>query len=291
MEELVQQLVYGITIGSVYALIALGFSIVFQTSGLLNFAHQEVVMVGGLFGYTLLAHAGLAFPYAVVGVVLGCALLSFLMERTFIEPIRVRSGSRINMVVATIGVGIVFNNLAIMIWGAYPLSYPHGPSEQPLRLGNISISPKHVLILAASFAAMILLQFVLKRTRVGLALRAAAGDPSTAQLMGIPIDRITAVSFALSGALAGLAGVLIGSLYYASFEMGAAGLKSLSAAVLGGFGSLPGAVLGGLLLGIVEALGATYLRADLNDFLVYGILIIVLITMPNGLIGKAQREV
>ncbi len=291
MGEILQQIVYGTTVGSVYALIALGFSMIFRTAGLLNFAHQEFMMVGGLLGYTLLARLHLPFLVAVAGVLLGCAVASLGLERLGIAPIRRRGGTVMNMVVATIGWSIVITNASMLVWGAYSLSYPQANLARPLRVAGVSLTVQHLWILGVGFGMMILLQLLLKRTRLGLAMRAAAEDPATAEVMGIPIDRVIALTFALSGGLAGVAGILIGSLYYASFEMGILGLKSLSAAVLGGFGSLPGAMLGGLLLGVLETLGAVYIKSEYNDIIVYGLLVLILLARPTGILGETRREV
>lgn len=289
--EILQQLIYGLTVGSVYALIALGFSIIFQTTGLLSFAHQEVMVIGGMLGYTLLVSLGLPYPLALIGVLLVCAAVSVAIEKFCLAPIRNRRGGEINSIVATIGIGIVINNAVMLIWGAYPLSYPQEHVSLPLNIGGIKLDSKQLGIFVVSLLAMVVLQFFLKMTRAGIAMRAAAADSVTAALMGISAQRASIVSFALSGALAGLAGILIGDLYYTSFEMGTVGLKSLSAAVLGGFGSLPGAIAGGLALGVLETLVSVHLKGEFADSIVFSLLIVVLLTRPSGLFGRQHREI
>lgn len=291
MEQVLQQFLYGISIGSVYALIALGFSIIFQTTGLLSFAHQEIMMVGGLLGYTMLTRLGIPFLVTLGLAMVICTAIAFAVERLGLARIRKRGGSELNMIVATIGIGIVIYCAAMLIWGPYSHPYPHAKVPQPLKLGGLALDPKYLWVLGISFVAMLILQFLLKQTRLGLAMRAAAEDPPTAELMGIPINDMASLSFAASGALAGLAGILVALLYFASFDMGSIGLKAMSAAVIGGFGSLPGAVVGGLILGVLETYGTLYLASDVNNALPFAILIVVLLLRPSGLLGRKLREV
>jgi branched-chain amino acid transport system permease protein len=291
MEQFFQQLIYGVSIGSVYALIALGFSIIFQTAGVLSFAHQEIMMVGGLLGYTLLSRLGLPFVAVIFVAMAVCAGLAYSVDRFALARIRKMGGSDLNMVVATIGIAIVITNAAILIWGAYPFSYPDALSSKPLKFSGIAVDPKYLWILTISVAALVVLQFFLKTTRYGIAMRASAVDGATAEMMGIPTAGVASLAFAISGALAGLSGVLVALLYYASFDMGSIGLKALSAAVIGGFGSLPGAVIGGLVLGILETYGAIYLTPDFTDALPFAVLILVLLIWPGGIAGIKMREV
>lgn len=291
IEQFLQQLIYGVSIGSVYALIALGFSIIFQTTGILSFAHQEIMMVGGLFGYTLLTRLGLPFAAVIPAAMVCCAGLACGVDRFALAQIRRKGGSDLNMVVATIGIATVITSVAVLIWGAYPFSYPNAELSKPLRIGEITVDPKYLWILASSLTALFVLQYFLKWTRYGIAMRASAVDQATAEMMGIPTDRMASVAFAVSGALAGLSGVLIALLYYASFDMGAIGLKALAAAVIGGFGSLPGAVIGGLVLGILETYGTIYLSSDFTNALSFVVLILVLLVWPGGIAGVKMREV
>jgi branched-chain amino acid transport system permease protein len=204
---------------------------------------------------------------------------------------RRRKGDENNLIVVTIGVGIILVSLAMLGWGPYSLSYPQATSPQPLLFGDIAVDRKSVWVWVATAASLLAFQYFLRRTRAGIAVRAAAVDPATATLAGVPLRLMAALSFGLSGALAGIAGVMISSMYYASFELGATGLKSLCAAVIGGFGNLPGAVVGGLLLGIFEAAVSVNISAQFTDMLVYGLLIFFLLVRPQGLFGKVQRKV
>lgn len=291
MEQFIQLLVYGVSIGSVYALIALGFSIIFQTTGLLSFAHQEIMMVGGLLGYTLLAQLDVPFIVTIAAAMVFCGALAFLMERLGIARIRKQGGGVLNMIVATIGIAIVITSVAILVWGAYPVSYPHSQQAQPLRLWGIAIDYKYLWILAISLLALLVLQYFLRRTKYGLAMRASAADPATAELMGVPTSNMSSLAFGVSGMLAGLAGILVAYLYYASFDMGSIGLKALTAAVIGGFGSLPGAVIGGIVLGVLETYGTIYLTSDFSNALAFVALIVVLLVRPSGIVGVKLREV
>jgi branched-chain amino acid transport system permease protein len=285
-----QNVVFGLTTGSIYALIALGFSLVFKTSGILSFAHPQIMMVSGLLGYTLMNDLGLAYPVAALLCACAGAALSMLMNTAVLDPIRKRKGSENKLVVATIGVGLIMISLATLIWGPHALAYPQRYSGAPISIGGVTISPTGIGVLVTTVVVLAAFQLLVARTGIGIAMRACSADPQTASLIGIPVSRTIAVSFALSGALAGLAGVLLGLLYFASFDMGTSGLKSLCAAVIGGFGSLPGAVIGGLLLGLIEAFSSYFLPSQYNDTIVYGVLIGTLLLLPQGLLGLKQRE-
>jgi branched-chain amino acid transport system permease protein len=285
-----QNVVFGLTTGSIYALIALGFSLVFRTSGLLSFAHPQIMMICGLFGYTAMSYLGLPYPVAALGCACAGAALSFLMDAVVLRPIRKRKGSENNQIVATIGVGIVLVSAATLIWGPHALPYPQRYSGSPILIGGVSFSLISLGVLVTTVVALTAFQLLLTKTGLGIAMRASSADPQTASLIGIPVSRTIAISFALSGALAGLAGVLLGLLYFASFDMGSSGLKSLCAAVIGGFGSLAGAVIGGLALGIIEAFSSYFLSSQYNDVIIYGVLIVTLLLLPQGLFGLKQRE-
>ncbi|MBI3090943.1 MAG: branched-chain amino acid ABC transporter permease [Candidatus Tectomicrobia bacterium] len=291
MSQLITQIIYGCTIGAVYALIALGFSMVFRAVGLLNFAHQEFMMIGGLLGYSVLTRLGLPLPVTLLLITAACGAGAIVLDKVGLWPIRARRGPLINAIVATIGWGIIMSNGSMFIWGPYSLSYPTFSQLKPLHLGSIALAPQYLFIFGVGALVMVLLQLLLKKTMLGLAIRASAEKPSTAQLMGVPTNYVISVTFAISGAMAGLAGMLIASLYYASFDMGILGLKSLAAAVLGGFGSIPGAMLGGIALGVIENLGSTYISSTYSDIIAYLILILVLLIRPAGLLGSSGGSV
>jgi branched-chain amino acid transport system permease protein len=291
MTDVLQQALYGLTTGSIYALVALGFSLVFQTTALLSFAHPQLMMLGGMVGYTILARFNAPFVLAAAGAALFSGLISVLIDLAILRPMRWRRATENNLVVVTIGVGIILMSLAMLVWGPYSLPYPNADKPVSFAAAGLIFEQKSIAIWIAVVATLLVFQIFLRRSRLGLAMRAGAVDSATAELVGIPIRWVIALSFALSGALAGLAGALIGSLYYASFDMGATGLKSLCAAVIGGFGNLPGAVLGGLLLGVFESFMTTHVAAQLTDTFIYGLLILLLLVRPQGLLGAVQRKV
>ncbi|MBI3091668.1 MAG: branched-chain amino acid ABC transporter permease [Candidatus Tectomicrobia bacterium] len=285
---LLGQIVYGLVIGSIYSLIAIGFSMVFQAIGLLNFAHQEFMMLGGLIGYTLAVTLNLPAPLVVLLAGLGAGCIAVAIEKVGISPIRHRGGAEINLIIATIGWGIILSNAAMLTWDAYPLGYPQRFQGKPLNLGGISIVPQNLVILGAGILLMILLQLFFKRTWTGQSMRAAAEDSPTAALMGIDTDRTVSWTFFISGALGGIAGVFVSSIFYASFEMGLIGLRCFAAAVLGGFGNIVGAMFGGLILGIIETLGATYISSAYKDVIAYGIVIVILLIRPTGIFAARR---
>ena len=283
---LFSQIVYGLVIGSIYSLIAIGFSMVYQAIGLLNFAHQEFMMVGGLIGYSLAVTLNLPMPVVVVLAGIGAGLVAAAIEKIGIGPIRRRGSSEINLIIATIGWGIILSNAAMLTWDAYPLAYPPSFQGKPLNMGGISIVPQNLVILATGIVLMILLQLFFKSTWTGQSMRAAAEDPATAELMGINTDRTVSWTFFISGVLGGIAGVFVSSIFYASFDMGIIGLRCFAAAVLGGFGNIAGAMIGGLLFGVIETLGATYISSAYKDVIAYGIVILILLIKPTGIFAR-----
>jgi len=285
-----QQVVGGIAIGCIYSLIALGFSMIVRAMDLLNFAHGEVLMLGGMLGVTALV--GLRFPYwaTIVAVTAASAVVGAILEWVVFRPLRRHRAPLDNMIIATVGLGIFLRNGAILVWGADPVRYPVKYGE-PLVLGPVRLPLENLWILGVGVAAMVLLQLFFARTKTGVAMRASAFNPVTARLMGIPVDRMNLYTFAIGSALAGLAGVLLAPLLYASFDMGSVGLKAFAAACLGGFGSVPGAIVGGLVLGVGETLGAFFVSTSYQDALAFGLLILLLLFRPSGLFGRPQRAV
>lgn len=285
MAELIGQIIFGLAIGSVYALVAIGFSMIFRSTGLLHFAHPDLMMIGGMVGYTVAVRTQLPLiaVFLIAGVAVG--LLSAAIDRISFRPLR-RRGALLNLIIATIGWSIVLINLAIFIWGIEPSSYPQGYLPQGRRIGGILVAPQNLLILVVALVAMGALQLFFTRTRTGHAMRATAENAVAAQLMGIRVERMMALTFFLSGLLAGGAGVLVASMFYADASLGLIGVKSFAAAVLGGFGQFGGAVAGGLLLGLVETLGAFYVSSAFKDLIAYSVLILVLLLRPTGLFGS-----
>lgn len=289
MAELVGQIIFGLAIGSIYSLVAIGFSMIFRATGLLHFAHPDLMMIGAMAGYTIASRTH--WPLLVVFVLAGAlvAVISALIDLVGFRPMRRRGGLE-NLIIATIGWSIVLVNVAIFVWGTAPLAYPQEYLPKGTRVGGLVIVPQNLLMLGVGVVAMAALQLFFSRTRIGQALRATAENPTAAQLMGIKVERMMSLTFLLSGFLAGGAGVLVASIVYANFDLGLIGIKSFAAAVLGGFGQLGGAMVGGLVLGVIESLGAFYISSAFKDLLAYSLLILVLLIRPTGLFSAVWRR-
>ncbi len=290
MSELAGQLIFSLAIGAIYSLIAIGFSMIYRSTGLLHFAHPDLMMVGGMVGYTLATRTLLPMPvlFVLAGVVV--AALSALIDRIGLRPLRRRTAPE-NLVIATIGWSIILVNVALFVWGTAPLSYPEPYLPRGTRIGSIVIVPQNLVMLGIALVAMAALHVFFGRTLIGQAMRAVAENPVTAQLMGIRVDRMMTLTFVLSGFLAGGAGVLVASMVYANFDLGLIGVKAFAAAVLGGFGHVGGAMAGGLLLGVLETLGAYYLSSAFKDLIAYTLLILILLVRPHGLFGAGGGRV
>ena len=301
MGVFLEQLINGLTIGSFYALIALGYSMVYGVLKLINFAHGDFFTLGSYIGYTFLVftvslvtvHFGLWGGLAVALVVAAAsvALVGIAVERVAYRPIY--PAGRLPAVVSALGASIVLQNAIMVIWGPRYQAYPAAliPNVH-LQVGNIHITLLQVLILVLSFLLMGILYTVIQRTTFGAAVRATALDRDTASLMGINFNRIIFFIFTLGPALGAMAGVMVGMYYrQISFVMGwNYGLKAFTATILGGIGNLPGAMFGGLILGVLEMFGAAYISAAWKDVFVFLILILVLIFRPTGLFGEKVAE-
>jgi branched-chain amino acid transport system permease protein len=300
----VQQLVNGLTLGSVYALIALGYSMVYGILKLLNFAHGEVYMIGAFIGYGVLTVSGGAadpmFPiwllisFMFIAAMIGSGLLGVVIERFAYRPLR--NAPRIAPLISALGVSFFLQNTALLLFSADFRSYDtfsldngtlftHGIHSGPLNISLIRI-----IVIVTTAALMVGLALFVSRTRLGKAMRATAYDREAAAMMGIDVDRVIVVTFFVGSALAGAAGVMVGLVFQRVYHfMGfVAGLKGFTAAVVGGIGSIPGAMLGGLVIGLAEAFSTGYLSSTFQDLIVFGILIVVLIVRPTGLLGKAD---
>lgn len=292
MTVFLQQLINGISLGSVYALFALGFTLIFGVLEIINLAHSAVLAVGALLAYTLLTAAHVGLIPALLGASAGAGLLGIAIDYVAFRPLRVRQAGRLSSLITSIGVALVLVNLAQILWGAEPLSYPAG--TVPLRFftgAGLTVSLLQIVTLATTVALLIGLRLLLTRTKVGMAIRAVAENPSTASLLGMPFDRVVMFTFFLSSALGGVAGVLVGMLLQGSvspFMGNTYGLKGLAAIILGGMGDLSGAVLGGLIMGIGEIMIVQYLNSSYRDGVAFGLLFLVLIVRPTGLLGQSR---
>jgi branched-chain amino acid transport system permease protein len=300
-----QQVANGLTLGSIYALVALGYTLVYGILGLINFAHGEVVMVGALTALAaskfLLAAAlppYLVFTLAFLLAALVCMALSVIIERIAYRPLR--NAPRLAPLITAIGVSIILQQLAMMLWGRSYHAMPQLLPEKSFALGGVQLTVIQIVIIGVAGLTMAALLVLVNRTRLGRAMRATAENPGIAALMGVDANRIIVLAFMIGSALAALAGMLVASNYgIAHYNMGfMLGLKAFTAAVLGGIGNLAGAVVGGLLLGVIEALGAGYigdltggvLGSQYQDAFAFFVLIGVLVLRPAGLLGERVAE-
>jgi branched-chain amino acid transport system permease protein len=305
MEILLQQIVNGLVQGSVYALVALGYTMVYGILGLINFAHGEVVMIGAMLAISALttllgigAPPLLALPLSAGLAMLGCMALGRGIERVAYRPLR--HAPRLAPLITAIGVSIVLQNLAMMIWGREYHSFPQLFANNSHSLGGAIVNDIQIIIFIMALAIMAGLMLLVHRTRLGRAMRAVAENQHAAQLMGVDIDRVISVTFMLGSALAAIAGMMVSANYgLAHYYMGfLLGLKAFTAAVLGGIGNLRGAMLGGLLLGLIESLGAGYIGdlsggffgSNYQDVFAFLVLIAVLVFRPSGLLGERLAE-
>ncbi|HEY9093761.1 MAG TPA: branched-chain amino acid ABC transporter permease [Candidatus Cryosericum sp.] len=301
MATFFEQVINGLTIGSFYALVALGYSMVYGVMKLINFAHGDLFALGSYLGYTLLimgssivtARFGLwgGMALAMLFALLGVGAAGVLMERVAYRP--VYPAGRLPLVVSALGMSIFLQNAIMAIWGARPQAYPASvvPSSRFSVLG-VPVTTLQLVILLLSFALMLIIWYVVEKTTFGAAIRATALDRNTATLMGIDVRVVIFFIFALGPALGGLAGVMNGLYYRAiSFNMGwTYGLKAFTATILGGIGNIPGAMLGGLLLGLMESMFAGYVSGAWKDVFVFVVLIVVLLWRPTGLLGEKTAE-
>ena len=287
---MLQQLVNGLILGSVYALLALGYTMVYGIIKLINFAHGDIYMIGAFMGYYLINILKFNFFLSLILAMIGTAILGGLIEFLAYRPLR--NSTRIAALITAIGVSFLLEYGMIFFVGANTRSFPQVIKTVRFNLGPISISNIQLLILGISIFLMVALQFIVQKTKMGKAMRAVSVDSDAAQLMGINVNRTISFTFALGSALAGAAGVLI-ALYYNSLEplMGMTpGIKSFVAAVLGGIGIIPGAALGGFVIGLLETFATALGLSDFRDAIVYAILIVILLIRPAGILGKNVKE-
>ncbi len=299
MEEFFQQLTNGLAVGGIYALIALGYTMVYGVLKLINFAHGDLFTLGAYLGLTLLTSLGLS---GRLGPLLGLLLLAVLvmgfvaltgalLERAAYRPLR--QSPRLSAVVSALGASIFLQNTIMLIYGARIHVYPQDILPRvAIEIGGLSIPLVRILVFVVSLLLMGALFLFIQRTRLGTAIRAAAIDQAAARLMGINVDQVILIVFLIGPGLGGVAGLLVG-LYYGqvNFTMGwVYGLKAFTAAILGGIGNIPGAMVGGLILGVIEALGAAYISVAWKDAIAFFVLIVILIVRPTGLLGERVAD-
>jgi branched-chain amino acid transport system permease protein len=285
LQDLLQSVFGGLTSGAIYALVALGFGVVHNTMGIVNFTQVDFVTLGGMILYSACFAAGLPVPVALVAAMAGVTLVGLVVEEVGVRPSR--SASHLVLIFLTIGLSIIMRGIIKVIWGKNRMAVPPLTGEEPVKLLGATILPQTLWVLALTAVAIALLVLFFRKTSLGLAMRGVAANPTAAAVVGLKVRRVQAASFALAGALGGLAGALVTPITTLAYDVGVLlGLKGFAAAILGGFGSFPGAIIGGLLLGLLETLSAYYLSSAYKDVVAFVVLLLVLFIRPRGLLGN-----
>ncbi|HWR61538.1 MAG TPA: branched-chain amino acid ABC transporter permease [Clostridia bacterium] len=285
-----QQLINGLSIGSVYALMAVGYSLVYSIMNFSNFAHGGVIMLGAYFGYFFLTAAKLPFSVAFIGAALTTCVLAIIIERVAYAPLRQRKAPFLYYIISAMGASIFLENIVIATIGPTFRSYPEILSKTPIRIGSVALGRIDLAMFIVSAICLALLVFFIDFTKMGKAILATSYNVKASSLMGINTDKVILVVFALGGLFAGIAGVLFGMKYTVYPQIGVITNKSFIAAVFGGLGSLPGAVVGSVLLGIIETMTSGYISSQYRDLIAFVLLIAVLVIRPSGLMGRVTED-
>lgn len=288
----ISNLISGIRLGSIYAIIALGYTMVYGIAKMLNFAHGDVIMIGAYSAFVALYRANLPLPIALIISIIICTLLGVIIERLAYKPLR--QASSLAVLITAIGVSYFLQNLALLIWGSAAKIFPTILDYGSINLFNdqLKLSYQLLITITVCIVIMILLNLFIKKTKIGKAMRACSEDKEAAALMGINVDNIISLTFAIGSGLAAIAALLLCAAYpTVTPTLGSMpGIKAFTAAVIGGIGSIPGALLGGLLLGVIEIIVKAYGLSELTDAIAFGVLILVLLFKPTGLLGKKVKE-
>ena len=290
--RILQYLINGISIGSVYAIIALGYTMVYGIAKMLNFAHGDVIMVGAYISFCVTQYLGMPAIVSIVAAMFVCTVLGMLIERMAYKPLR--EAPKLAVLITAIGVSYLLQNSAQLIWGSNPKSFNSLVNIGSIRLfdGALLISDEAIVTVLCCIIIMVALTMFTSRTKMGKAMRAVSEDKGAAQLMGVDVNFTISITFAIGSALAAIAGVLLCSAYPVLQPTTGSmpGIKAFTAAVFGGIGSIPGAMLGGILLGIIETFSKAYLSTQFSDAIVFSVLIIILLVKPAGLLGRQMQE-
>lgn len=292
MMSFLSYLISGLSLGSIYAIIALGYTMVYGIAKMLNFAHGDVIMIGGYVVFTVLNTFGLPPAVAILLAVLVCTVLGVTIEKVAYRPLRM--ATPLAVLITAIGVSYLLQNIALLIFGSSPKSFQSVVTIPAIKLagGSLTITGETIVTIVTCVVIMTVLTVFIKKTRAGQAMLAVSEDKGAAQLMGINVDRTIALTFAIGSALAAVAGTLLCSTYpsLTPYTGSMPGIKAFVAAVFGGIGSVPGALIGGLLLGVIENLSKAYISTELSDAIVFAVLIIVLLVKPTGILGRKINE-
>ncbi len=286
--NIIEQLINGLRTGSIYALIALGYTMVYGIARMINFAHGDIIMVGAYMLYATVQVLKLPIPLAIIITIITCAVLGITVEKIAYKPLR--QAPPLAVLITAIGMSFFLQSAALLIFKATPIPLASIIPNTNVKLGGITISSVTIVTLAVTAIAMIALTLFIEKTRTGTAMRAVSEDREAAELMGIDVNQTISMTFAIGSALAAVAGILFITQYQSLRPtLGALpGIKAFVAAVLGGIGSIPGAMLGGILLGIIESISKAFISSELADAIVFGVLVIVLLVRPSGLLGKKK---
>lgn len=288
--SMLEQLINGLRTGSIYALIALGYTMVYGIAKMINFAHGDIIMVGAYTLYIAISLLNLSIPIAILLTVIVCSVTGVAVEKIAYKPLR--NAPPLAVLITAIGVSYFLQSVSLLIFKANPIPFNSVINIQSVKLGSLNISGITIVTLVVTTISMIALTLFINKTKAGTAMRAVSEDKGAAQLVGINVNKTISMTFAIGSALAALAGIL----YICQYQtlkptMGALpGIKAFVAAVLGGIGSIPGAMLGGIVLGIIESLSKAYISTELSDAIVFGVLVVVLLVKPSGILGKKQNE-
>ncbi len=293
--DFLSYIINGISLGSIYAIIALGYTMVYGIAKMLNFAHGDVIMVGGYICFYSLMHFNLPWPVAIIAAVIFCTLLGIIIERFAYKPLR--SAPSLAVLITAIGMSYFLQNAALLLWSSNPKMFPQiftfgGKTGFTLFGGKLTVTYVTIITIAVCIVIMLGLVWFTGKTKMGKAMRACSEDKGAAQLMGINVNTTISMTFAIGSGLAAIAGVLLCSAYPTLMPTTGSmpGIKAFTAAVLGGIGSIPGAFIGGLVLGVIEIFAKAYISTQMSDAVVFAVLIIVLLVKPAGIMGKQIRE-
>lgn len=290
MVTFLQQVINGLSIGSVYALMAVGYSLVYSIMNFSNFAHGGVIMIGSYIGFYAMTLAGVPFPIAFIAAALGAGLIAVLVEKAAYAPLRQRKAPFLYYIISAMGASIFLENIVLAMVGPNFRTFPSVLGSKPFEFNGLMLGRIDLMMFVISTVTLASLVYFIEKTKTGLAIRATSYSERASSLMGVNTEKVIFIIFIIGGALAGIAGILFGMKYTVFPQMGNITIKAFIAAVFGGLGSLPGAVLGAVLLGIIETMTSAYLSSQYRDLIAFALLIFILVVRPMGLMGKNNED-